>query len=101
MEEELRVKEDYNTMLTGKASEKRMWQHYIKAPDKLHQLGSAKSHTLFKREQYIEPMVALARQMRDDVVFGKPIFNKYIKPLKSNDINVEMGGIKKPFKVLH
>lgn len=87
-------------MLTGKAAEKVMWQHYMPLPDKLHEIGSGTPHKLFKRESYLEPMIVVARQMRDDVVFGKPIFNLYSKQLKSKDINIELGGAKKPIRVL-
>ena len=40
--------------------------------------------------------------MKDDVVFGKPNFNLYIKGLKPKDINEELGGLKtKPFKCIY
>ena len=88
-------------MLTGKKMDKKMWQHYVKAPDKMNQIGTNSLHPMFKKDSYIEPMVVLARQMRDDVVFGKPVFHLYAKPLKSNDINMQLGGTRAPLKLFH
>ena len=91
----------YSISLKGKTQEKKIWQQYIKLQDNSHQLGNGNFHPLFKREDYIGPEVMLARQMRDDVVFGRPIFHLYSKPLKSCDVNYEFGGVKKPFRVIH
>lgn len=44
----------------------------------------------------------MARQMKDDVVFGKPNFNLYFKSMKPKDLNEEFGGTKtKPFKCIY
>lgn len=100
MREEEKKQREYTTMLIGKAPEERAWQRYIKLPDKKRQIATSEYHPIFKHEEYIEPVILLARQCRDDINFGKPIFHLYTRGLKPTDINYELGGIKKPFKVL-
>jgi len=100
-DEEQQARLEYYAMLTGSEPKQKLWHKTVQPTDKLLQMGNGAQHPMFKREQYIEPLAIVARQMRDDVVFGKPIFHLYAKPLKSNDLNLEMGGIKKPFKVLN
>ena len=99
--EEKKDHDDYMKMLIGRIPEKKLWQPYIKSPDKVRQMGNGQLQPLFKRESYIEPGVLLARQMRDDVVFGKPIFRLFTKPLKPNDVNVDLGGIKKDVRSIY
>lgn len=54
------------------------------------------------KEEFTPAYLQLARQLKDDVVFGKPNFNKYFKAMKPNDLNDEFGGVKsKPFKCIY
>ncbi len=54
------------------------------------------------KEEFTPAYLQLARQLKDDVVFGKPNFNLYFKALKPRDLNEEFGGLKtKPFKVIY
>ena len=54
------------------------------------------------KDEFTPAYLLLARQMKDDVVFGKPNFNLYSKPLKPSDINDEFGGVKtKPYKCIY
>ena len=54
------------------------------------------------KEEFTPAYLQLARQMKDDVVFGKPNFNLYFKSVKPNDLNEEFGGVKsKPFKCIN
>eukprot|EP00826_Nyctotherus_ovalis_P016265 TRINITY_DN1469_c0_g2_i3.p1 TRINITY_DN1469_c0_g2~~TRINITY_DN1469_c0_g2_i3.p1 ORF type:complete len:239 (-),score=73.04 TRINITY_DN1469_c0_g2_i3:55-771(-) len=92
---------EYTTMLTGKFQAQKAWQQYVKLPDRKRQVGTSEYHPLFKREEYVEPVILLARQCRDDVNFGKPLFRLYSRALKPSDVNYELGGVKKPFKVLY
>jgi len=91
----------YMTMLVGKSSERKAWQHYVKLPDRGKQIGNANPHPLFKRDEYTEPVVALARQMRDDTVFGKPVFKLYSRSLKPIDIEVGLGGTKLDLRTIY
>eukprot|EP00826_Nyctotherus_ovalis_P042309 TRINITY_DN4333_c0_g2_i3.p1 TRINITY_DN4333_c0_g2~~TRINITY_DN4333_c0_g2_i3.p1 ORF type:complete len:529 (-),score=124.75 TRINITY_DN4333_c0_g2_i3:47-1633(-) len=91
----------YNQMLAGKFSSSKLWQSYIKLPDRGRQVGNALLHPLLKRDPYMEPVVVLARQMRDDTVFGKPVFRLYSRPLKPLDIDVELGGIKCDLRTIY
>jgi hypothetical protein len=55
-----------------------------------------------EKGEYTTKYLELARQMKDDIVFGKPNFNRYYKTSKPADINEEFGGIKtKPFKCIY
>ena len=98
--EEIYQKESYAKMLIGKLPDKRSWQQYIKIKDKLKQIGNGESHSLFKREPYIEPILLLARQMRNDEIFGKEIFKLHSKPLGTTDKYLELGGTKKPLRTI-
>ena len=54
-----------------------------------------------EKEEYTSCYLQLARQLKDDVVFGKPNFNLYFKTLKPDDLNEEFGGTKsKNFKCI-
>jgi hypothetical protein len=54
------------------------------------------------KDEYITKYLELARQMKDDVVFGKPNFNLYSRSMKPADLNVEFGGtVTKPFKCIY
>ena len=97
---EKRDRDQYTAMLTGKAPDQKTWQKYVKRPDKFNQMGTSKPQPLFKRESYMEPMIMVARQMRDDIASGKPIFHLYNKRLGAHDVNVELNGAKIPFKPL-
>lgn len=88
-------------MLVGKASNSSAWQSYIRLPDRRRQVGNALLHPLLKRDPYLEPVVMLARQMRDDTVFGKPVFRLYSRPLKPLDIDVELGGAKCDLRTIY
>lgn len=71
-------------MLLGKLPHKDMWQKYYKLPDRLRQIGNAKQHILFKRGSYIDPVLLIARQMRDETISSESLVkfhskNKIIK----------------------
>ena len=54
------------------------------------------------KDEYTTKYLELARQMKDDVVFGKPNFNLYFKSVKPADLNEEFGGTAtKPFKCIY
>jgi hypothetical protein len=79
--------------------QKVVWHSHFKLADRLHEFTTGKVHQLFPKAGYIDPPALLAKQMRDDVVFGKPLFQLYAKTLKPADLNFEFGGIHKPFNV--
>jgi hypothetical protein len=93
---------EYSELFTGKQTRQRDWQGFIKLSSQTQEMGSGHNHLLFAREQYIEPLELLGKQMREDLLPpGNPIFHLHSKTLKANDLNIELGGIHKPFKVLH
>ncbi len=94
-------KQRYEEQFRGKTVSKNEWQRYFKLPDRLHEVGTMKPHELCEQTEYIEPVKAIAKQLRDDVVFGKPLFQKYTRPLRPEDLNYEMGGVFKLFKIMH
>ena len=91
-------REAYIKVCLGKVPEKLPWHQYCAIVDKQRQMGDGSAYPLFKREPYIEPLLSLARQMRYDVIFDKPNFNRYMKPLGPSDVNVEFDGTKSNFK---
>jgi hypothetical protein len=62
-----------------------------------------KEKKLFLDQEEFTPIyLQIARQMKDDVVFGKPNFNLYFKAMKPKDLNEEFGGTRtKPFKCIY
>jgi len=98
--EDERQRIEHTTKLIGKQPEIRTWQRYIKLPDRKRQIGTKQYHPILEKEEYIEPIVLLARQYKDDINFGKPIFHTYSRALRPSDVNYEMGGIKKAFRAL-
>lgn len=92
---------EYEAAFKGKVGEEKKWTKFYKLPDKLHEVGTAKRHELPERSEFVDPITVIAKSLRDDVVYGKPLFQKYARPLKPEDLNIEMGGIHKLFKVLH
>ena len=100
LQDERKLKDEYTLMLMGKIPKEINWNPVHVDHNKYKQIGDNSPHPLFKREPYLDPMLLMSRQMRDDTVFGKPNFHRYLKPLSPSDVNVEFGGIKKPFKVI-
>lgn len=88
------------------------WIHHNALPDRLTGISQKfkdpitkqkqETNQFLDKEQYESVYVQMARSMKDDVVFGKPNFNLYSKPLKPIDLHDEFGGLKsKPFKCIY
>jgi hypothetical protein len=110
---EIRRKEEIDA--ENDISQKSDWNGYIKVPHRLQpiSIGLKDKYQKEKRfrmggdiflpkDEYEHPSLAMARQMKDDVVFGKPNFNLYHKGQKPEDLNNEFGTIeKKPYKSIY
>jgi hypothetical protein len=67
-----------------------------------HSKSQKEANPFLDKDEYTSTYLQLARQLKDDVVFGKPNFNLYFKAMKPNDLNEEFGGTKtKPFKCIY
>ena len=51
-------------------------------------------------EQWESAYTLLARQVKDDLVVGKPKFNSYIKPMRPEHKEKGFGGQPEPYKVI-
>eukprot|EP00350_Pseudokeronopsis_sp_OXSARD2_P007138 CAMPEP_0170549714 /NCGR_PEP_ID=MMETSP0211-20121228/7861_1 /TAXON_ID=311385 /ORGANISM="Pseudokeronopsis sp., Strain OXSARD2" /LENGTH=76 /DNA_ID=CAMNT_0010855899 /DNA_START=2145 /DNA_END=2372 /DNA_ORIENTATION=- len=75
---------------------KREWISYHTLPDKLIPVAQnfkdtfvtkdKEKNVFLDKEEYTSAYLQLARQMKDDVVFGKPNFNLYFKSMKPQDL---------------
>lgn len=104
---------EYESILKGKPLEKKKpWLLYHTLPDMLtpvsqnfkdkHASKPKEKNPFLDKEEFTPAYLQLARQLKDDVVFGKPNFNLYFKTMKPNDLNEEFGGTKtKPFKCIY
>lgn len=93
-------------------SQKKVWVQYHALPDILtsvahkfndkHSTMPKEKNPFLDKEEFTPAYLQLARQLKDDVVFGKPNFNLYFKSMKPADLNEEFGGTKtKPFKCIY
>eukprot|EP00347_Sterkiella_histriomuscorum_P011430 403372486 len=104
---------EYESILKGQPLEKKKaWLLYHSLPDKLtpvshdfkdkHSKAQKEKNPFLDKEEFTPAYLQLARQLKDDVVFGKPNFNLYYKTMKPSDLNEEFGGTKtKPYKCIY
>ena len=72
------------------------WIKYHKLPGKLNPISQNQGKQFLEKTKWIPAYLELARTLKDDFVYGKPKLDLFYIGMRSENINQEFDGSKKP-----